>query len=27
MQSLRAHLLKLVDDGRAVIDGDRYRIA
>ena len=27
MQSLRAHLLKLVDDGRAVVDGDRYRIA
>jgi glyoxylase-like metal-dependent hydrolase (beta-lactamase superfamily II) len=26
MQSLRAHLLKLVDDGKAVIDEDRYRI-
>ncbi len=27
MQSLRAHLLKLVDDGKAIVDQDRYRIA
>ena len=27
MQSLRAHLLKLVEDGKAIAVGDRYRIA